>query len=131
MLTASKREARPTAVADVGVLDVAPAVEDRRASNRIQRKLSVKLAATGCTEAHCGPAENICEGGLYLRVPAAYGLRVGQRLEVSFEKDVDAPELSHLAVDTCFATVVRTEMLVAGSSRITGAGLRFDQPLFF
>lgn len=131
MLTATKRETTPAAVADLGVLDVVPAVEERRVSTRIVRKLTVKLTARGCVEAHCGPAENISEGGLYLRVPYGYGLAVGQRCEISFATEADSPGLPHLSVGTCFATVVRTEVLTDGSTRVIGAGLRFDRPLFF
>lgn len=130
MLTASQREATPTVVADVGVVHAPVAVEERRTSNRIHRKLSIRLAVIGWTEVRSCAAEDVSEGGLYLRVLAGYGLGVGQRCEVSFVEETESHELSNVAGILCYATVVRTEVIPAASGDLIGAGLRFDQPLF-
>ncbi len=97
---------------------------------RASRKLSVTLTAMGCSDGTCCTADDICEGGLYLRVPAVYGLTVGQRCAVNFGEQPESSGVSFLEGQTCYATVVRTEHGADGPEQMLGAGLRFDQPLF-
>ncbi len=129
MLTISQREAAPTAEADIAVLHTT-VVEERRAFTRLGRKLRIMLSATGWAESHGCLAEDISEGGLYLCIPASYGLTVGQRCEVGFDQEVDSPELSGVAGEICYATVVRTHVMTAGAGDLIGAALRFDRPIF-
>lgn len=129
MLTTSQCETAPTAEADIAVLQTT-VVEERRASTRLGRKLRIMLSATGWSKALGCIAEDISEGGLYLRIPATCGLSVGQRCEIDFGQDIESPELSGVAGEVCFATVVRTHVMTAGAGDLIGAGLRFDRPIF-
>ncbi len=76
-------------------------------------------------------AEDLSACGVYLRVPADYGLTVGQRCEVNFASETGSQGASFPVGETCYATVVRTEHCRVGTDPMVGAGLRFDQPLFF
>ena len=106
------------------------AVDERRNATRVRRGYPMKLTSLGCSGPQRCHAEDISECGLYVRVPADSGLAVGQRCELNFEKHTASPDLSKLAGETCYATVVRTNVFTDGPKPIVGAGLRFDQPLF-
>ena len=103
---------------------------ERRAAGRLTKPLAVHVAGTHCVEGHACVASDISEGGLYLQVPTALGLSVGERWAVSFSPDANIGELTNLSGATCYATVVRTES-PRDDMNMIGAGLRFDQPLFF
>ncbi len=110
--------------------DSGTAVDERRSATRTCGKVSVSLTAMGCPQGlHC-PVEDLSENGLYVRVPAEYGLAVGKRVEVTFANQPDSPSPAALDGETCYATVIRTAALAEESSDMVGAGLRFDQPLF-
>lgn len=105
-------------------------VEERRASQRIRRNLSVNLRGLGGAQTLCCTLENINEGGLFVRVPQDRGIRLGQRCELRFDGAADSPGLSSLAGLTLYATIVRTEPVGSESNLTLGIGMRFDQPLF-
>jgi hypothetical protein len=102
--------------------------DDRRCASREQRPLAAEVRPVGLTESHCCHVEDISEGGLFVFVPLSYGLNVGQRCEVQFSST--HPSKSCPTDETCYATVVRTEVIESDSGKRLGAGLRFDQPLF-
>lgn len=102
--------------------------DERRVSTRAAHSLPVSLTAMGSNDAHHCNAENISEGGLLVLAPSKFSLTVGQRCEVTFAKTDD---VSKLAGERCYATVVRTERPTSGPQDRIAAGLRFDQPLFF
>lgn len=106
------------------------AVEDRRASKRADRKVTLQLKSLGCTQTHQCTTKDICEGGLFLHVPVENGLAVGQRVEVVLGDDKESSKPASFAGETHYATVVRTELLAEAARPTIGAGLRFDQPLF-
>ena len=113
------------------VTETDTAVEERRASKRADRKVTLQLKGMGCNETHLYTTKDICEGGLFLHVPMESGLAVGQRVEVVLEDETESPEPPSFAGETHYATVVRTELLAEAAKPTIGAGLRFDQPLFF
>ena len=106
------------------------AVAERRASVRIHRGFPVKVTSLGQNMTHACHAEDLSEGGLYVHMPTDSALTVGQRCELTFEKDAGAPDLPNLGGETCYATVVRTKLLKDGVKSMIGAGLRFDQPIY-
>jgi len=92
--------------------------------------LAAKVTLLGAgAEVKCA-ADNLGEGGTHLRVPVAWGLAVGQRLEIGFEPGPATEHGTNLAEDARYATVVRTEPHRYQSESLVGVGLRFDQPLF-
>ena len=105
-------------------------VEERRASQRIRRDLSVNLRGLGDAQTLCCTLENINEGGLFVRVPRDHGIGLGQRCELRFDGAAHSQGLSSLAGLTLFATIVRTESVGSVSKPTLGIGVRFDQPLF-
>lgn len=113
----------PIAVAPV------PHSEERRASQRTPKNLMASVQSLGRGEVYNGPADDVSEGGLYVRVPLSQGLAVGQRCEVRLSDPAGSAQLG-LAGEGCYATVVRTEVITSGSQKLLGAGMRFDQPLF-
>lgn len=117
--------------ADGVLFDAAAAVEERRTAHRLCSKVSIRLTAIGCCEGHPCLVQDISEDGLYVLVPQEHGLVVGMRLEVIFADDAESPAPAALAGETCYATVVRTVTLLSDAPHMVGAGLRFDQPLFF
>ena len=119
---------KDTATTEDGVTSAV--ADERRATTRLPWNLSLKLTGLGRTEVHRCATHDISEGGLYVRVPAKSGLAVGQRCEVLFEDNVDSAKPSSVVGEMRYATVVRTQRLTEGSTRVVGAGLRFDQPLF-
>ncbi len=130
MITPTKFDNAPTATVDA-IAPAGAAIDERRTAKRLVRELSVNLTGMGCTEGHRCTADDISESGVYLRVPKGYDLVVGQRCEVSFGSVAASAELSCLTGATCYATVVRTRRDLGGARQVMGAGLRFDQPLFF
>ncbi len=117
-------------VADPVVADDRQAWEEKRSSVRGDRKFTAKLVSLGgSSEVRC-PVEDLSEGGLYVRAAASYGLAVGQRYQVTLSDDLSCSESENLAGEGCYATVVRTDRVTEESSGQTGAGLRFDHPLF-
>lgn len=102
--------------------------DDRRNSARVQRNLSAHVRLVGLSEAHTCDVEDISEGGLFVCVPYSYGMNVGQRCEVRFSSGQSSSSCP--TDETCYATVVRTEVIASDSGKRLGAGLRFDQPLF-
>ncbi len=102
-------------------------VAERRTSVRIRRGFPIKVASLGHNMTHVCHAEDLSEGGLYVHLPTDSALTVGQRCELTFEKNAGAPDLPD---ETCYATVVRTKLLRQGAKPMIGAGLRFDQPLY-
>jgi hypothetical protein len=106
-----------------------PPRNDRRASARMASGLIATVESRECGEIYDGPADDISEGGLYVRVPLSRSLGVGERCEVRLS-DPSGATPACLAGETCYATVVRTEVVTSGSETFLGAGLRFDRPLF-
>jgi len=99
-----------------------PGMDERRSTPRLRKRLTAKVIGVGAAEVFRCTTEDISENGLYVQVPLASGLRVGQRYEVVLSDDANEGH---------YATVVRTEPIAKGPTPIVGAGLRFDQPLFF
>ncbi len=117
-------------IADPVVADDRRTWEEKRSCARGDRKFTAKLVSLGGTsEVRC-PVADVSEGGLYVRAAAGCGLAVGQRYQVILSDDVSCSESENLAGEGCYATVVRTDRLMDESSEQTGAGLRFDHPLF-
>lgn len=112
-------------------LEAGAVVEDRRSVVRVCCKVSVRLTAVGCCEGLACLVEDLSEDGLYVQVPAKYGMAVGKRVEVVFADEADSPAPAGLAGEICYATVIRTATLADDARHMVGAGLRFDQPLYF
>lgn len=104
---------------------------DRRASMRHPRKLKAILLGRGLDDGLTCMTTDISEGGICVQVSDTSGLTVGQRYEVLLSEESDAPDLACFLCGGCFATVVRTERGAVASPGALGAGLRFDQPLYF
>lgn len=104
--------------------------DERRVSPRIAKPLSVQLLGSLSAEGPVCTADDVSESGVYLRIPAGFPIAVGQRCEVRFKTQSPSSELSNLSGESCYATVVRTEHRSEDATPMTGAGLRFDQPLF-
>ena len=98
-----------------------PGMDERRSTPRFPRRVTAKVIGVGAAEVFRCTTEDISENGLYVQVPLASGLRVGQRCEVMLSDD---------GGESHYATVVRTEPIAKAPNPIVGAGLRFDQPLF-
>lgn len=98
-----------------------PGMDERRAVPRVRKRFTAKVIGVGAAELFRCSTDNISENGLYVEVPLAAGLRVGQRCEVVLTDD---------SGEAHYATVVRTEPIVQAPTPLVGAGLRFDQPLF-
>lgn len=109
-------------------IDVQELRDDRRCAPRKCSPLAAQVRLMGMTESQRCDVSDISEGGLFVFVPLAYGLNVGQRCEVQLS--AKHPAACCPTDDTCYATVVRTEVVAADTGKLLGAGLRFDQPLF-
>ncbi len=105
-------------------------IDERRIAVRQKESFFAVLRPMGQESAHRCAIGDIGEGGLFVRVPLSYGLSVGQRCEVLFSASDDSVSKPCPTDEPCYATIVRTEVLIEGSMRSLGAGLRFDQPLF-
>ena len=130
MAATSDPENTMTAVLEPPAPTTTALAENRRTAERVRKSLSVKLTGMGWTKGQSCVAEDIGEGGIYVRLPANSGLSVGQRCALMFPEGLTPPQLSTLAGETVYATVVRTELLAEGAKQLVGAGLRFDRPLF-
>ncbi len=130
MLTTSIPDGAVTVLPDSRAMGVGTTRKERRTSTRFRNKVPTKLAPLGRDQVHRCHAEDISTGGLFVRVPAEYGLSVGQRVEVVLGDDKSPASSSGVAGMTCYATVVRTRQLVDQQTRVIGAGLRFDHPIF-
>ena len=84
-------------------------IDEKRTAPRTPERLGVHLTGLGCSDGHSCMVEDISVSGVYVRVPTGYGMTVGQRFEVGFANEIDAPELGCIAGEVCYATVVRTE----------------------
>lgn len=126
MLTTSDQNASATATIEPPLTGTMPLDKERRDTSRLPSNVPIKLSTLGWSECRTCTTDDLSEGGLYLRLPAAYALKVGQRCEVGFENEGNAAELSSVAGEIRYATVVRTD----AAGELIGAGLRFDQPLF-
>ncbi len=104
---------------------------ERRASLRHPRKLKALLLGRGLDDGLMCQTTNISEGGICVQVPESSGLTVGQRYEVLLTEESEAPDLACFLTGGCYATVVRTARGAAPAPGALGAGLRFDQPLYF
>jgi len=105
-----------------GPVNQPPGMDERRALPRIRKRVNAKVIGVGAAEVFRCTTNDFNENGLYVEVPLSAGFRVGQRCEVV---------LTDGAGEGLYATVVRTEPIAQGPTPLIGAGLRFDQPLFF
>ena len=110
--------------------DVGTVTQDRRTSRRRDRRINLTLTGLGSTDSFACTTDDISEGGVYVRLPADVGLAVGKRVEVQFGNDVQSAKPASFSGESCFATVVRTQLHTQEPKPMIGAGLRFDQPLF-
>ena len=109
--------------------DVTALADERRYAVRVGQKVSAQLIGLGCTRAVPCVIQNLAEGGLLVHASVDAGLGVGRRYEVVLDDDAVPAPLAGAMVAGCYATVVRTELLLDSPERLIGAGLRFDQPL--
>jgi len=105
-------------------------VEDRRASTRLPNEIPTKLTPLGQSHVHQCHTQDISTSGLFVHVPAASGLGVGQRVEVILGDDKTPKSFPGVGSMACYATVVRTQRVADSETRVMGAGLRFDHPVF-
>lgn len=105
-------------------------VGERRASTRRARRLSAQVTRSGSIEPCSCVADDLSEGGVYVRVPASQGICVGHRCEIVLTDEDGSNSFAGFASASCFGTVVRTEIIRSDSEKLIGAGVRFDQPLF-
>jgi len=110
---------------------IANVTEERRADERRPRKFAMKLTPVGGSSSLRCTSENVSEGGCFTSLPGDAGFMVGQRCELEFVSGDGSADASHLHGEVCYATVVRTESVSRPTGKAIGAGLRFDQPLFF
>lgn len=133
MLTASQiKSATATAVHPLGLgkIPASGATAERREASRISTAPTLRVVPLGGTNEYRCQADNLSEGGLYVKMSTDCTLSVGQRCEVTFTEQQPMAAAASLAGLTCYATVVRTEQLIASPKPLVGAGLRFDRPLF-
>lgn len=105
--------------------------EERRDAARTPKVFSTHLLGVGRADIlHC-KAQDISEGGLYVRVPSGCDVTVGQRFEVTLADEARSSDLTDALSDGCYATVIRTQHCDKGAHTQVGAGLRFDQPLLW
>lgn len=103
--------------------------EDRRTSERVALRVSLKLLGLGSTNALPCTVSNVSAGGLFVHVPMGSGLEVGQRYEVKVPAPRPPAQLAGIAGEGAYATVVRTKQLAQEPAPLIGAAMRFDQPL--
>lgn len=76
--------------------------------------------------------DDICDAGLHATAPIGFGLAVGQRYEVRIARTdgvASKTQPGHLGKSLGYATVIRTELHVAGDRHDrVGFALRFDRP---
>ncbi len=105
-------------------------IDERRNTPRLHESLCLQLTGIGCPKEHGCTATDIGENGLYVEMAADCGVDVGQRCELHFPEVTKASQLSEVAGESRYATVVRTELLKHGASKLVGVGLRFDRPMY-
>lgn len=103
-------------------------LEERRSSPRSATGWTVHLSGFDRTTPFECPAENISECGLFVCLPGDLGVCVGTRCELVLACDGGLPGNPACVDEPVYATVVRT--IPVSGDRI-GAGLRFDNPIFF
>lgn len=103
-------------------------LEERRMSPRSAPGWTVHLSGLGRAKPFECPAENISECGLFVCLPGDLGVCVGARCELVLACDGGVPGSPSCVDEPVYATVVRT--IPVSDDRI-GAGLRFDNPIFF
>jgi len=103
--------------------------EERRASERVPLRASVRLVGLGGGKPLPCTVADASAWGLFVHAPAAAGLKVGQRYEVTVSPRDATPELAGLRGEGTYATVVRTGRVSESPLSLIGAGMRFDQPL--
>ncbi len=118
-----------TTQSEDSIATIERAIDEQRLADRVPHRFPMRLTAMGCASSLSCVSENISEGGCFTHLPANSGLAVGQRCEVEFSPD-PASAASHIAGETHYATVIRTNSIIRKEGPVTGTGLRFDQPLF-
>ena len=127
MLSTSESGSSSAATAEAPTPATGALAEEQRASPRKRKGVPVRLTGVrGTLSLEC-TAEDISEGGVYVRVPVNSGLSVGQRCELNF---LAHAESGALAGEKRYATVVRTKPIKDPTITAVGAGLRFDQPVY-
>ena len=130
MPTTSELTGLTTTVAELRDRAELATVEDRRSANRVAAAPALCVSPIGGAAGYQCQADNVSEGGLYVKLPMDCCLAVGQRCEVTFSRGQGKTDMASLTGLTCYATVVRTDQLIADPKPLVGAGLRFDRPLF-
>ena len=115
---------------ELGKIPASGATRERREASRLSTAPALRVVPLGGTTVYRCQADNVSEGGLYVKMPMDCILSVGQRCEVTFTEQQPMADAASLAGLTCYATVVHTEQLIASPKPLVGAGLRFDRPLF-
>ncbi|MEK6675253.1 MAG: PilZ domain-containing protein [Planctomycetota bacterium] len=113
----------------VSLLGETAVLDDRRLSSRALRALAADLVDLRCDKVLCCEAHNVSEGGLFVSTPSDSGLRVGQRFEIRLRETFE--DRDRCLVEGCYATVIRTEVMPGEPSARLGAGLRFDQAVYW
>jgi len=108
-----------------------PVVDDRRDAARVLRKLQVTVTPLGYAAPIVGRSRDVSEGGMYLMMPMSAAVCVGQRCEVELGPDEGVSPQPCVGPDCRYATIVRTHPITHGEAQMLGAGLRFDQPIFW
>ncbi|MBI1826173.1 MAG: PilZ domain-containing protein [Planctomycetes bacterium] len=109
-----------------------PQIDERRSSNRVQRRVSTMLTILGNAEGISCTMENVCESGAYLVAPSDSAVRLGDRCELILRSEVDSQKAgwSTHCDSSAYATIIRTETAMHSGESAIGVGLRFDQPLY-
>ncbi|MCP4592179.1 MAG: hypothetical protein GY842_15710 [bacterium] len=104
-------------------------IEERRRWPRSVLGETATLRALSGAEIPARPVDNLSEGGLHLTAPIGFGMAVGQRYEVLLGQ----PDTGNdpLAGEVCYATVVRTRIVLdsSGDGDRLGVGMCFDAPI--
>jgi hypothetical protein len=102
---------------------------DRRSGPRRQGGYWANLLALDGEEVIRCDCDNMGEEGLHFTAPVGYGFAVGQRYELLVGERDEAGQDRSLSGAGHYATVVRTQFLMADLGDQVGVGLRFDQPI--
>lgn len=105
-------------------------IDERRNAPRLHESLPMRLTGVGCSKEHGCTTTDIGESGLYVKMAGDCGVDVGQRCELHFPEETKGSQLSEVAGESRYATVVRTELLKHGADKLVGVGLRFDRPMY-
>lgn len=132
-----------TAPNSSAVATIEQAIDEQRATDRDRHQVPMRLTVMGRATSLSCVSENISEEGCFAHLPKDCGLSVGQRCEIEFSQapgDAAAhlapgDAVARLAGEVRYATVVRTSSINPamphGTPPLTGAGMRFDQPLYY